>query len=262
MIYIGEKLNSSIKRAHDALENRDEAAVSELAKIQLNGGADYLDVNTAMCSSEAEAMIWACSVILKQFDCGIMADSPDPAVIERLYSEVGLKKSIINSITVEPERFEPIVSVVKKYNAGVVAMPIGAGAMPADADERIGNAAVLIEKLNNEGIENGRIYVDIIVEAAGANYSAPEHALNATCGIREKYPDIHITAGLSNISFGLPKRGIINRAFLCLLMEKGLDSAILDTANGEIMLTAAAAEMLMGKDEFCMNYLTAYRKFE
>lgn len=262
MIYIGEKLNSSIKRAYDALENRNESAVLELAKIQLDGGADYLDVNTAMCGDEAETMIWACSLILKNFECGIMADSPDPNVIERLYSEVEIKNSIINSVTIEPERFTPVVSVVKKYNTGVVAMPIGGGAMPADAEERVSNSTALIEKLNAERIENGRIYVDIIVEAAGANYSAPEHALSATGRIREKYPDIHITAGLSNISFGLPKRGILNRAFLCLLMRKGLDSAILDTANEEMMLTAAAVEMLMGKDEFCMNYLTAYRRFE
>lgn len=262
MIYIGEKLNSSIKKAYDALENRDEAYVLELAKIQLDGGADYLDLNTAMCSDEAGAMIWACGLILKEFGCGIMADSPDPKVIERLYSEVEIDKSIVNSVTTEPERFEPVVSVVKKYNTGVVAMPIGVGAMPADAEERVNNSAALIEKLNAEGIENGKIYVDIIVEAAGANYLAPEHALSATARIREKFPDIHITAGLSNISFGLPKRGIINRAFLCLLMQKGLDSAILDTSNEEMMLTAAAAEMLIGKDEFCMNYLTAYRRFE
>lgn len=262
MIFIGEKLNSSIKRAFEAFESRDEKAILELAEMQLKGRADYLDVNTAMCSDETGAMIWACGIILKEFECGIMADSPDPSVIERLYSEVEIKKSIINSVTAEPERFEPVVSVVKKYNTGVVAMPIGAGAMPADAEERVGNSAALIEKLNAVGIDNERIYVDIIVEAAGANYLSPEYALSATEQIREKYPDVHITAGLSNISFGLPKRAVINRAFLCLLMQKGLDSAILDTSNEEMMLTAAAAEMLMGNDEFCMNYLTTFRRFE
>lgn len=262
MIFIGEKLNSSIKRALEAFESRDEKAVLELAKIQLDGGADYLDVNTAMCSDEAETMIWACRLILNEFGCGIMADSPDPGVIERLYSEVEIKKSIINSVTIDPERFEPVTSLAKKYDAGVVAMPIGAGAMPADAAERVNNSSELIEKLNAEGIDNGRIYVDIIVEAAGANYLAPEYALSATAQIREKYPDVHITAGLSNISFGLPKRVVINRAFLCLLMRSGLDSAILDTSNADMMLTAAAANMLTGKDEFCMNYLTVFRRFE
>lgn len=262
MIFIGEKLNSSIKRAYDALENRDESAVLKLAEIQIDGGADYLDLNTAMCTNEAETMIWACSLIIEKFDCGIMADSPDPGVIERLYSEVGLKKSIINSVTIEPDRFGPITALVKKYDTGVVAMPIGGGAMPSDADERVGNAFALIEKLNSENIENSRIYVDIIAEAAGANYLAPEYALSAAARIRERFADVHITAGLSNVSFGLPKRGVLNRAFLCLLMQNGLDSAILDTSNAEIMLTAAAADMLMGKDEFCMNYLNVYRRFE
>lgn len=262
MIFIGEKLNSSVKRAYEALENRDEKQVLELARLQLDGGADYLDLNTAMCSDEATTMIWACQLILNEFDCGIMADSPDAEVIKKLYSEVEIKKSIINSVTIEPERFEPVTEIVRKYNTGVVAMPIGGSAMPTDAQERIDNAKALIEKLNAAEIDNSRIYVDIIVEAAGANYLAPKYALDATCQIRTAYPDIHITAGLSNISFGLPKRGVLNRAFLCLLMQNGLDSAILDTSNAEMMLTAAAAELLMGKDDFCMNYLTVFRKFE
>lgn len=261
MIFIGEKLNSSIKRALDAFNDRDKETVLELAKIQLAGGADYLDLNTAMCQDETGAMIWAAELILSEFDCGIMADSPNPDVIARLYSEVEMKKSIINSVTLEPDRFGKTVEIVKKYSAGVVAMPIG-DIMPANGIERVENAGALIQKLNGEGIENSRIFVDVIVEAAGANYLAPEHALSAASKIRENYPDIHITAGLSNISFGLPKRAVINRTFLSLLIASGLDSAILDTSNEEIMLTAAAADMLLGKDDFCMSYINAYRRFE
>lgn len=263
MIFFGEKLNSSIPKTREAFEARDKEAILNLAKAQLDGGANYLDLNTAMCENEAETMIWVARLLTEELGCSLMPDSPDPDVIEELYSAVELKKSIINSITPEKDKFNKIAPIVKKYETGVVAMPLGGlegNAMPLDSGERAENADKIITNLNSVGIEDSRIYVDAIAESAGANFMSPAYALEAVRKVKDAHPDVHVTAGLSNVSFGLPKRQVINRTFLTLLMQNGLDSAILDTDNKDLMLAAVAAQMLLGDDEYCMNYLSVYRK--
>lgn len=259
MILIGEKLNSSIPSALEALAERDADAVLSLARRQLNGGAEYIDINTALCPDEAATMIWAAKLISEEFDCGIMADSPNPDVIREFYEAVSPKKSIINSVTLEPERFDSVVPLVKRFNCGVVAMPISQDGMPHGAEGRVENISRLVNALADEGIAYSDIYADIVAEAAGADWETPAACLAAAREIRRNYPEVHMTAGLSNISFGLPERGVLNRAFLCMLAASGVDSAILDTANADMVLTVRAAELLSGQDPFCTEYLKAYR---
>lgn len=259
MILIGEKLNSSIPSALAALDACDEGAVLNLARRQLDGGAEYLDLNTALCGDEAGAMIWAAKLILGEFDCGIMADSPNPEVISAFYDAVSPKKSIINSVTLEPERFDAILPLIKRLGCGVVAMPISQDGMPHGVEGRVANISKLINALTDEGVPYSNIYADIVAESAGADWEAPAACLTAARELRNNYPEVHLTAGLSNISFGLPERGVLNRAFLCMLAASGVDSAILDTANADMVLTVRAAEMLLGEDPFCTGYLAAYR---
>lgn len=259
MVIIGEKLNSSIPGTLTAMEARDTDFVSKLAKAQAMCGANYLDINAAMCGDEVETLIWAAKTAIEATNIPIMVDSPNPEAIAGVFGEMELKNCIINSVTLEEERLKSILPLVKEHQTGIVAMPISGGGMPKDADERVKNACELVAILNAEGISNSRIYVDMVVEAVGASWEAPSEALKAARTLRAQFPDLHLLAGLSNISYGLPIRKLINSAFLCCALTSGMDSAIMDATNKELILTARAAEAALGKDEFCMDYLTSYR---
>ncbi len=259
MVIIGEKLNSSIPGTLTAMEARDADFISKLAKAQAMCGANYLDINSAMCDNEVGTLVWAANIAMEATNIPIMVDSPNPETIAGVFGEMELKKCIINSVTLEENRLNAILPLVKAHDTGIVAMPISGGGMPKDADERVNNARELVAILNAEGIANSRIYVDMVVEAVGAAWEAPSAALKAAQILREEFPDLHLLAGLSNISYGLPIRKLINSAFLCCALSSGIDSAIMDATSKELILTARAAEAALGRDEFCMDYLTSYR---
>lgn len=263
MIIIGEKLNSSIPSTLEAMNAKDENFVADLAARQAAAGAHYLDINTGMCEDEEEMLVWAATLAGKAApDCGVMADSTNPKALAFLFEHVELKNAIINSVTLEDERMEGVLPLVKQYRTGIVAMPLDGDGIPKTAERRVQNAQKLIEILRGEGVADRDIYVDIVVEAAATGWDAPKEALTATRILHEAYPEIHLLAGLSNISFGLPKRGIINQAFLACAMSQGMDAPIMDIINPAMKLHLRAAEMLLGQDEYCMNYLTAYRETE
>ena len=262
MIIIGEKLNSSISKAYEVIQSRNESAIVRIAKAQVEHGADFLDVNTAMLVDEAEALLWAVKTITEAVDCPIMVDTPNPDAARYLYENVELENSIINSISLEPDRFEGMVEIALQYDTGVVAMPISPDGMPSNAEERIANSKELIAKFGERGISHDRIYVDVIAEAAGAAWEAPYASIQTARALRSEFPDLHITAGVSNVSYGLPERGILNRAYLCCLMANGMDSCIINPLNTQTMLQLRACEAMLGQDEYCMEYITACRSAE
>jgi 5-methyltetrahydrofolate--homocysteine methyltransferase len=117
----------------------------------------------------------------------------------------------------------------------------------------------MIEQAAEAGIVQERVYIDPLVTTLGAN---PESLLNFNEGIRlikAAYPKVHFTSGLSNISFGMPYRKAINMQFLCLAMQAGMDSAIMDPMSADMLATLYATDALLGNDEYCMEYLGAYR---
>ena len=259
MIIIGEKLNSSISKAYEIIQSRDTKAILKIARLQLEHGADYLDVNTAMLMDEAESLLWAVKTIKDEIDCPIMVDTPNPDAARYLYENVHLEDSIINSISLEPERFDGMVQIALENDTGVVAMPISPEGMPTNAEERIANSRELIAKFGEKGIGHDRIYVDVIAEAAGASWEAPHASIMTARALRTEFPDIHITAGVSNVSYGLPERGILNRAYLSCLMANGMDSCIINPLNTRTMLQLRAWEAMLGQAEYCMEYISACR---
>jgi len=260
MIIIGEKLNSSIPATREAFQNRDETFVKELAKEQCEAGATYLDINTSVMDDEFDTLAWTVGLVKEAADCGIMVDSPDPGVIARLYREVELKDSIINSVTLEEERLKGILPIVEEFQTGIVALPISDAGMPGTAEARVENAEALITLLKDHGVPEEKIFIDILIEAAATNDKAPAEALQATYVLRERYPHVQLVAGLSNISFGLPRRAAINRAFLSCAMTMGLSAAIMNPLDKELMIGLLATDMLLGRDEYCMEYLAGYRQ--
>jgi 5-methyltetrahydrofolate--homocysteine methyltransferase len=167
---------------------------------------------------------------------------------------------MINSITDEPARLQAILPLLKEYRARVVALCMGTSAPPAGVEDRVLTAGRLVDRLTAEGIPFEDIYVDPCVLPVS---TGPEHGravAEAIGQITTRYPGVHTSVGLSNVSFGLPLRKLLNEVFLVLLMARGLDTAIVDPCDRQLMANIAAAEALLGRDEYCVQYLRAYRQ--
>lgn len=255
MILFGEKLNSSIPATRRAMAAKNADSIRRLCTAQEEAGADYLDINTALFTDqEWETMRWALDIALESTGCGVMIDTPSVEVGRQALEYVKDRPVIFNSITLN-DRVE-LADTIAEKGCGVVALPIG-GHMPTTARERFSNAIQLSQLLVECGVKPADIYMDVLVSALATAITAGTQALEAVSLIRESLPGIHVTCGLSNISFGLPQRKYINAAFLQFAMERGLDSAILDVTNTELRLSLLAAAAVLGKDDYCMDYVMA-----
>lgn len=262
MIRIGEKLNSSIPATQKMLESRDQEAVVALIEKQAQAGADYLDINTALCGDkELETMLWVMDLAIGHSDCGIMIDSPSTAVIKEAMAACKDRKLIVNSVTIT-DRIEEIAPLIAASGAGVVGMPVGGDGERGTLEGRMHNIALLVEKLRSYGIRDEQIYVDIMMEAAAFDSESPALALHVIGELKKRFGQVKSICGLSNVSFGLPGRVNINIAALSAGVFLGLDSAIMDVTSPKTRLAFLAADVVAGNDEYCMEYISYLREQE
>ncbi|HOV41802.1 MAG TPA: dihydropteroate synthase [Oscillospiraceae bacterium] len=257
MIILGEKLNSSIPSTLEAINSKNDEYIISLCKKQEECGAHYLDINTALADDELEAMLYVLKLAQDNTECGIMLDSPNVEVVKEAIKHIKGRSIIINSITLD-ERHE-LIDTAKEYDAGLVALPLTEDGIPETPEERLENAKKLVEIVSAKGIEIDKLYIDIIVEALAVNGEAGKRAIETARLIRNEFPEVHLTCGLSNISFGLPKRVNINTAFIPALMCAGVDSAIIDITSERTQDMIAASKALCGIDEYCMEYIERFR---
>jgi cobalamin-dependent methionine synthase I len=259
MILVGEKINISRKGISEALERRDTAFIRMVAREQELAGAHYIDVNAGtFVDREAGSLCWLVETVQDEVDLPLCLDSPNPqAMAEAIRHHRG--EPMVNSISLERGRFEQLLPVVTSRPCQVIALCMARTSMPTTVEERLRVASELIAKLTDEGIPLEKIYVDPLVQPVSVDARMGVAALGAISEIMNTFPGVNTICGLSNISFGLPERGLINRNFLALCMAHGLSAAILDPTNERLMATLLSVEMLLGRDEYCENFLTAYQ---
>lgn len=258
MFIIGELINSTRKRIREAVQSRDAGYIQEVALKQVDAGADALDVNGGIAGQEPQCLMWLVGVVQEAASLPLCLDSSDPEAL-RCALPLSKERPIINSITAEPARFEALLPLLKEYRAKVIALAMDASGPPAGAEDRVATACQLVDRLTAQGIALGDIYVDPCVLPIS---TGPEHGravAEAIGRITAQYPGVHTSVGLSNVSFGLPSRKLLNETFMLLLMSRGLDTAIADPCDQQLMASIAAAEALLGRDEYCVAYLKAYR---
>lgn len=256
---IGERINTSRKKVQEAVAARDAEYIVDDVKQQQEAGAAFIDVNAgARIGHETEDMKWLLDIIQPVVDIPLSLDSPDPAVLEMAFGMVETEP-MINSISLEKDRFEAMIPFLSGKSCKIIALCMDDSGMPNSSEDIVSRADTLVKELNNIGIPTGAIYVDPLVQPISTDSSKGMMVLDAVRGIKSNYPEIHITGGLSNISFGLPQRKIINRTFVTLMMDAGMDSAIIDPLDEKIMATIKTADMLLNNDSFCMNYLKGVR---
>ena len=259
MFIVGERINASRKMIKPAIENRDADFIVKEASDQSSAGADMVDVNAGVfVNKEVEYLPWLVETIQAKVDVRLCLDSPDPKAIEAALA-VHKGQAMINSISLEKERFETLLPLIGKYKAKVVALCMTDTGMPKTAQERFDIASELIEKLTKAGMPLDDIYVDPLVMAVSTDSSFGIEFLQAVRLIMTGHPGVHTICGLSNISFGLPLRSQINQTFAVMGMTMGLDGLIIDPLDKRMMAGIMMAETLLGHDQYCAGYLKAYR---
>ena len=241
---------------------------------QVDCGANYLDINVDEISvreqDQQDAMEWLVDFVQSRSPVPLCVDSSNSSTIE-----VGLRacdnragRALLNSASLE--RLD-VLDLVETYDARVIVTAAGESGMPQNAEQRVVNASRMVEAAHGRGIEMRDIFIDPLMFPISVDQAFGNHVFDAIRQLREKFgPEIHITGGFSNVSFGLPCRRLINDAFAVLAMEAGADSGIMDpVANGleridSIDRTSVgythASTMLLGGDRYCRAYLKAYRK--
>lgn len=259
MIIIGELINASRKAIAEAIKNQDTEAIQKVATDQAAAGANYIDVNAGIfVGEEAKYLKWLTQTVQLGVDLPCAIDSPDPKAIEASL-EAHLGTPMINSISLEKERFENLMPLIAGTNFKVIALCMSDDGMPETVDDRLKIADKLVNGLVKNDVPIDNIFVDPLVQPMSVNNTFGLEFINAVEAITRKFPGIHTACGLSNISYGLPARKFLNQTFMTMAIAKGLDGAIMNPLDEKMMANIIAAEALAGRDNFCMNYLKAFR---
>jgi 5-methyltetrahydrofolate--homocysteine methyltransferase len=259
MIIVGELINASRKAVAAAIEAQNGAEIKKLAREQAEAGAHYVDVNAGtFVDKETEYLPWLVRTVQSEVQTPCCLDSPDPRAIEAAL-KVHAGTAMINSISLESARYDSILSLIAGTPLKIVALCMSDEGMPDTADKRVTIADKLINGLVQKGVKVENIFVDPLVQPVATKNTYGVEFLAAVEQIMNRFPGVHTIAGMSNISFGLPERKLLNQTFMVMAITRGLDAAVMNPLDKRLMASIITTEALMGKDNFCMNYLKAYR---
>ena len=261
MIVIGERINGMFKDVGKAIAGKDKNVVQDLAKKQVEAGSDVLDVNVGPSVPDAiEAMKWLVETVQQAVDVPLALDSTKPKAIEEGLKLVK-KKAIINSTTADKERLDVLLPLAKQYEAGLIGLTMGKSGIPRDKNERSEFAAQIVSNCMEAGLNPEDVYLDPIILPVNVTQPQAKEVLES---IREfkilSDPPPKTVVGLSNVSQGTQKRSLINRIFLVMAVGMGLDAAILDPMDDELMDALITSELILNRHIYCTSFLDAYRK--
>lgn len=259
MKIIGEKINGTRSQVKKAVLERDAHFIEHLARSQAEAGAAWIDVNAGTpADREPEDLVWLVRTVQGAVDVPLCLDSANPAALAAALAEVR-RPPLINSISGEQARLEGVLPLAAKAGGGVIALAMDDKGIPNSVEGRCAIVRRLLEATRAAGMPDEQVYVDPLVMTVATNGDSARIALATLRAVRAEFPAVHTTSGLSNVSYGLPVRSLINRAFLTLMLEAGLDTAILDPLDRELRKALLAAEVVLGLDRHCLGYTRAFR---
>ena len=255
MIIIGEKLNGSIPSVAKAIAEKDADLIRERARMQAEAGATFLDVCASVEEAvEVETLKWMIDLVQEVTDTPICVDSPSA---RSCVAAIPFCKrpGLINSVSLEGDKIDTIFPVIADTDWECVALLCDNDGIPDSVERRMKIFFGIMEKAKQYGIAPSRLHIDPLVVTLGTDQTALTVFADCCRRIKYEYPEIHITSGLSNISFGLPVRKNINQAFMVLAMNAGMDSAIVDPTNKNMIGMIYATNALLERDEYCLDYI-------
>ena len=256
---IAEKINGTRKRVAQAIKDRDAAFIQELAMRQAEVSATaWLDVNAGTAPQrEPDDLVWLVETVQAVVDKPLALDSANPAALKAAIGAVK-QKPLINSISLEPGRLD-VYPIVAENKCPAVALAMDEKGIPKTKEERVEIVGRILARTRPMGIADEDLYFDPLAMTIATGQENALLFFDTVREIKQNFPEVHITCGLSNISFGMPARSFINRIFLALSMEAGMDCAICDPNNQDIQTTILATDLLLGRDRHCLSFTRAFR---
>ncbi|MFZ5884216.1 MAG: dihydropteroate synthase [Chloroflexota bacterium] len=254
---IGEKINpTGRKKLAAALQEGNLDYVRDLAKKQIEAGADVLDVNVGMAGTDdVDYLPGIVKMLVEEFDIPLCLDSPNPKALAAALPLVQ-GRALVNSVNGEEKSLEAVLPIVKEFGVPVIGLAIGDGGISNDPQKRLAAAGKIIERAGKLGIPIEDIIIDPLVMTVGADSNAGLVTLTTIELVCKEF-GVNINLGASNVSFGLPERDVINQAFLALAIGAGATCAITDPMK--YSLTIKATDLLRGRDSYGAKYLKFYR---
>ena len=261
MFIIGELINGMYKEVGRAIQQKDKSVIQRVAQEQIKVGCDALDLNCGPVSSNpASDMAWLVQTVQEITDKTLCLDSTKVNAIEEGL-KVAKNKAIINSTSADKERLDLIVPLALQYKTGLIGLTLDKKGVPQDRDRRLELAATVVADCQEKGFPLEELYIDPVVLPVNVAQAQLEDSLKALAEIKIiSQPPPKIVVGLSNVSQGAQQRSLINRTFLVMAMVNGLDAAILDPLDKQLMDSLITAELILNKQIYCESFLEAYRK--
>jgi 5-methyltetrahydrofolate--homocysteine methyltransferase len=257
---IGELINSTRSEIAKALEEKDEVLIRRVARTQFEAGAHVIDLNAGQSiKNEIEDLQWLISIIENELgkDVRLAIDTSNPVAMEAGLAACSTPP-VINSISNE-KRSAKLIELAAESGAEVIGLAMGEHGMPKTAEERIEEARVLLKKCDCAGLNRDRLYVDTVCMSVGSSPEQGREVLTAIRRIKQEL-DVKTFTAVSNVSFGLPNRRLLNRTFLAMLVKTGLDGTIMDPTDEGMMEVVYASRALAGFDDYCLQYIKNQRK--
>lgn len=252
---IGESINpTGKKQVEEALKSGDMTYIEELAVAQTEAGADMLDINVGVPGIDApSSMVAAIKSVQSVTPLPLVIDSSDPAVLEaalRAYNG----KPLVNSVTGEARSLDRILPLVKKYGAAVIGLTLDEHGIPETAEQRVSIARKIMSACIDYGIPKENLIIDTLVLTASTEQKSAIETLRAAKLVKEQL-GLSTSLGISNISFGLPKRELVNSTFLTVALSYGIDMAIMNPENTSMMDAIYSYNLLFGSENDTQRYL-------
>ncbi len=269
MIIIGERINSTRNGIKKALVDNDLNFLMSEVEKQIHCGAEFIDINTAATlEKEKDNLLWLVRNIQDKFDCKISIDSPDKEIIKSAL-KICKAKPIINSISGEDKKLFLLDDLAEEKESYIIALTINNNGMPDNIDDRVSIAEDIISFAASKGADKNNIFIDPLVKPISTEPKQAYCFLESIKVLKEK--GIRCIGGLSNVSFGLPQRDLLNAVFIKLAMDAGIDAVIIDPTQNLVKdllsgkelpkeVFSLAEDALLGRDEYSTNYIKAFRE--
>lgn len=263
MLIVGEKINATIGKVKEIIEARDADGLCALAREQADAGADFIDVNVGTGSGsqadEIAAITWAVTTLQAAVQNPLCIDSADEAVLEAGLQSMDSRQRILNSTKAEEKALVTIVPLAVRYEATLVALPMDEQGIPPTVSDRLRVCETIARACREHGLPLSRVLFDPLVLPVSADPSQGRITLDTVAAIKGAFPDAGTIMGLSNVSYGLPRRTLLNAGFLQMAVYAGLDAIIANPHNVDIRQAVLVSEALLGKDRRFRRYSRAYR---
>ncbi len=260
MIVIGEKINGTRKHVLQAIQHLDADFIRDLAKRQFENGATYLDINAGtLPDREPEDMAWLVETVQEAVPEAVpcLDSANDRALLAGIRRAV--KTPMLNSLSGEQFRIDGVLPLACEFKTELIVLALDDNGIPRTSEGRLEIVRRLVAMTRAGGLPDEKLFIDPLVMAIATGIENGKTTLETCRNIREEFPNAHLTCGLSNISFGMPLRSVLNQAFMALLVEAGMDSVIINPEERDLRGITMAAETVLGKDRHCMNFNRAFR---